>query len=259
MLVAKEHWEITVSIDNHKLEQVSPFKYLGTEITQENSRSTDIRCCTAQAWAAVNNLRVIWQNTRTSLKTKLRLLDCLVIPIVLYGCETWTRNVSDTKKLQAFGTKCLRKLLNISWHDDISNKEVAVHALRMEEYTINKVQHQQHTWLERILCIEENCLPKISLQAHAHNTRYRGRPRKNWIDAAPEGLGLELNPAIHMAHNIELWRSCIHRTYDHQVVVLRKRKRYLECVCTYVVACNEWSSKAVFLETKVWVNRRWSC
>src|SRR5271156_522348 len=115
---------MTVSIDNHKLEQVSHFKYLGTEITQQNSRSTDIHCCTAQALAAANNLIAIWQNTRTNLKTKLWLLDCLVVPIALYGCETWKLNVSATKKLQAFGTKCLRKLFNISWHDDISNKEV---------------------------------------------------------------------------------------------------------------------------------------
>ena len=47
--------------------------------------------------------------------------------------ETWTLNVSDIKKLQAFGMKCLHKLLNISWHDHISNKEVAAHALRTEE------------------------------------------------------------------------------------------------------------------------------
>ena len=205
MLVAKEHREITVSIDNHNLEQVSHFKYLGTEITQQNSSSTDIRCRTAQALAAANNLRVIWQNTRISLKTKLWLLDCLVIPIALYGCETWTLNVSDTKKLQAFGMKCLRKLLNISWHDHISNKEVAARALRMEEYIVNKVQHRQHTWLGHVLHMEGNRLPKISLQAHAHHTRYRGRPQKSWIDTALEGSGLELNPAIHKAHNRDLW------------------------------------------------------
>src|SRR5271169_6830604 len=131
---------------------------------------------------------------------KLRLLDCLVIPIALYGCETWTLNVSDTKKLQAFGMKCLRKLLNISWYEHISNKEGAARASRTEEYIVNKVQHRQHTWLGHILRMEGNRLPKISLQAHAHHATYRGRPRKNWIDTALEGSGLELNPAIHMAH-----------------------------------------------------------
>src|SRR5271157_900849 len=155
----------------------------------------DIRCRTAQALAAANNLRVIWQNMRNSLKTKLRLLDCLVIPIALYGCETWTLNVSDAKKLQAFGMKCLCKLLNISWHEHISNKEVAARASRTEEYIVNKVQHRQHTWLGHVLRMEGKRLPKMSLQTHAHHTRHKGRPWKSWIDTAFEGSGLELEPA----------------------------------------------------------------
>ena len=197
------------------LGQVSHFKYLGTIITQQSSSSTDIRCRTAQALAAVNNLRVIWHNTYISLKTKLRLLDCLVIPIALYGCETWTLNSSDTKKLQAFGMKCLRKMLNISWRDHITNKEVAARASRKEAFIVDIVQHRQHTWLGHVLRMKGNRLPKMSLQAHAHNTRYRGRPRKNWIDAVLEGSSLEVKAAVHIAHDRELWRSCIRGTYDH--------------------------------------------
>ena len=197
------------------LEQVSHFKYLGTIITQQNNSSTDIRCRTAQALAAVNNLQVIWHNTYISLKTKLRLLDCLVIPIALYGCETWTLNSSDTKKLQAFGMKCLRKMLNISWRDHITNKEVAARASRKEAFIVDIVQHRQHTWLGHVLRMKGNRLPKMSLQAHAHNTRYRGRPRKNWIDAVLEGSSLEVKAAVHIAHDRELWRSCIRGTYDH--------------------------------------------
>lgn len=215
MLVSKEHRDVTISIESQALEQVSQFKYLGTVITQQNTTSTDIRCRTAQALAAATNLQVIWHKTSISLKTKLRLLDCLVIPIALYGCETWTLNSSDTKKLQAFGMKCLRKVLNISWRDHITNKEVAARATRKEEYIVRLVQHRQHTWLGHVLRMQGNRLPKMSLQAHAHNTRYRGRPRKNWIDAVLEGSSLEVKTAIHMAHDRELWRSCIRGTYDH--------------------------------------------
>ena len=214
MLVAKEQRDITISVDNQKLEQVSHFKYLGTVITHQNNSSTDIRCRTAQALAAANSLVVIWHNTHISLKTKLRLLDCLIIPIALYGCETWTLNSSDTKKLQAFGMKCLRKVLNISWRDHITNKEVAARASKEEGYIVNIVKHRQRTWLGHVLRMKGNRLPKMSLQAHAHNNRYRGRPRKNWIEAALEGSALEAKTAIHIAHNRELWRSCIRGTYD---------------------------------------------
>src|SRR5271166_347629 len=71
--------------------------------------------------------------------------------------------------------------------------------------------------------MEGKRLPKMSLQAHAHHTRYKGRPRKSWIDTALEGSGLELKPAIQMAHNRDLWRSCIRGTYDREVIVKKKK------------------------------------
>ena len=108
LLVAKEQRDITIKIDDQKLDQVSHFKYLGTEVTDQNRSTTDLRCRTAQALAACSNLRVIWRNQGVSLNTKLRLLDCLVLPIALYGCETWTMNKADIDKLCAFGMKCLR-------------------------------------------------------------------------------------------------------------------------------------------------------
>src|SRR5271157_5668021 len=80
-------------------------------------------------------------------------------------------------------------MLNISWHEHISNKEVAARASRTEEYIVNKVQHRQHTWLGHVLRMEGKRLPKMSLQAHAHHTRYKGRPRKSWIDTHLKGQG----------------------------------------------------------------------
>jgi Reverse transcriptase (RNA-dependent DNA polymerase)/Endonuclease-reverse transcriptase len=215
MLVAKESRDVAINIDNQKLEQVCHFKYLGTTVTQQNSSSTDLRCRTAQALAAMSYLRVIWRNRYISLKTKLRLLDCLVIPIALYGCETWTLNSTDLKKLQAFGMKCLRTILNITWKDHITNQEVATRTSRAEGYTVDIVRHRQHTWLGHVLRMDGNRLPKISLQAHAHNTRYRGRPRKNWINGALEQSGIEVKRAVHVAHDRKEWRSCIRGTYDH--------------------------------------------
>ena len=214
LLVSKEARDVTISIENQQLEQVTHFKYLGTEITQQNCSSTDIRCRTAQALVAASNLNIIWRNVGISLKTKLRLLDCLVIPIALYGCETWTLNKADTNKLQAFGMKCLRKVLNISWQDHITNHDIATRTSRKEEYIVNIVRRRQHTWLGHVLRMDGNRLPKMSLQAHAHGKRYRGRPRQSWIDTALEGSGLDIKTAVHKAHNRDEWRSCIRGAYD---------------------------------------------
>jgi exonuclease III len=214
LLVAKETREIAINIDNQKLEQVSHFKYLGTEVTEQNSSTTDIRCRIAQALAAVSNLRVIWRNRAISLKTKLRLLDCLVIPTALYGCEAWTMTKADTNRLRAFGMKCLRTVLGITWRDHITNQEITSRTSRAEGYIVNIVQSRQHTWLGHVLRMDGSRLPKMSLQAHAHGTRYRGRPRKSWFNSALECSGLDPTTAVSTANDREYWRGCIRGAYD---------------------------------------------
>ena len=219
LLVAKEQREITVTIDDEKLEQVLHFKYFGTKVTDQNRSTTDLRCRTAQALAACSNLRVIWRNQGISLNTKLRLLDCLILPIALYGCETWTMNNADINKLRAFGMKCLRAILDINWRDHVTNHEVAVRTSRSEGYTVEIVRHRQHTWLGHVLRMDGNRLPKMSLEAHAHNVRCRGRPRKNWVESVLEDSHLDFKTAVHVAHDRKEWRRCRSGAYDRSVIV----------------------------------------
>src|SRR5580693_6628904 len=70
--------------------------------------------------------------------TKFRLMDCLVIPIALYGCETWTLNKADRKKLQSFETKCLRKILGVTWREHITNKEILTRSSRDAGHLLKK-------------------------------------------------------------------------------------------------------------------------
>ena len=49
-----------------------------------------------------------------SFANKFNLYKSLVTTNLVYGCETWTLLVDSEKRIQAFETKCLRKLLRIS-------------------------------------------------------------------------------------------------------------------------------------------------
>ena len=47
-----------------------------------------------------------------------------VIPIFLYACESWTLTAELEKRTQAFEMRCYRRLLNISYKDQVTNEEV---------------------------------------------------------------------------------------------------------------------------------------
>ena len=48
----------------------------------------------------------------------------LVISIFLYACESWTLTAEVEKRTQAFEMRCYRRLLNISYKDNVTNEEV---------------------------------------------------------------------------------------------------------------------------------------
>ena len=68
-----------------KLETVTNFKYLGSIITDEGSK-TEILSRIAQTTAALTRLKPVWNDRSISLSSKIRLMRPLVTSIFLYAC-----------------------------------------------------------------------------------------------------------------------------------------------------------------------------
>jgi len=67
--------------------------------------------------------RHIWQSM-ISLNTKLRLYNVYILPVYLYGAETWSITKAIEKRIDAFDQWCLRRILNITWSECVTNFEV---------------------------------------------------------------------------------------------------------------------------------------
>ena len=113
-----------IVLGDRPLEEVDAFTYLGSNVDKQGGTDADIRIRIGKARAAFHQLRSIWKATILSTKTKLRIFNSIVKPVLLYGAETWRTTVANTKKLQTFLNTCLRKILKINWPDIISNQEL---------------------------------------------------------------------------------------------------------------------------------------
>ena len=71
--------------------------------------------------AKLARLSRIWRCNIISFASKFKLYETLVTPILLYRCETWTLLADSEKRIQAFETKCLGKLLRISYLEQKTN------------------------------------------------------------------------------------------------------------------------------------------
>jgi len=117
------HGNITVS--GSTVETVNEFCYLGSIIQDDSSCDKNIRARLGKANGVFGRLTNIWKdNGLSTLHTKIRLYEALVLSTLLYGAETWSMSVSNTKKLEAAHHRWQRKILKISWKDMITNKTV---------------------------------------------------------------------------------------------------------------------------------------
>ena len=63
----------------------------------------------------MTNLDSILKNRDITLPTKVCLVEAMVFPVVLYGCESWTIKNAECRRIDAFELWCWRRLLRVPW------------------------------------------------------------------------------------------------------------------------------------------------
>ena len=63
----------------------------------------------------MTNLDSILKARDITLLTKVHLVKAMVIPVVMYGCESWTVKKAEHRRIDAFELWCWRRLLRVPW------------------------------------------------------------------------------------------------------------------------------------------------
>ena len=69
----------------------------------------------------MTNLDSILKSRDITLSTKVCLVEAMVFPIVMYGCESWTIKKAEHRRTDAFELWCWRRLLRVLRTARISN------------------------------------------------------------------------------------------------------------------------------------------
>ena len=77
-------------INGKTMETVTNFIFLGSKITADGYCSHEIKRCLLLGRKAMTNLDRILKSRDVILLTKSRLVKAMFVPVVMYGCESWT-------------------------------------------------------------------------------------------------------------------------------------------------------------------------
>ena len=114
-------WEI----DGETVETVADFIFLGSKITADADCSHEIkRHFPFLGRKVMTNIDSILKSRDITLSPKVHLVNAIVFPVVMYGCESSTIKKAEHRRINAFELWCWRRLLRVPWTARRSNQSI---------------------------------------------------------------------------------------------------------------------------------------
>ena len=93
-------------IDGETMETVTDFIFGGSKITADCYCSHEIKRHLLLGRKVMTDLDSILKSRDITLPTKVRLVKAMVLPVVTYGCESWTIKKAECRRTDAFELWC---------------------------------------------------------------------------------------------------------------------------------------------------------
>jgi len=101
---------IWVLSNNRNFERVEEFKYLGTTLTNQNSITEEIKSRLRSRNACYHSVQNLVSLRLLSKNLNINIYRTIILPVVYYGCETWSLTFREEKKLRVFENMVLRRI-----------------------------------------------------------------------------------------------------------------------------------------------------
>ena len=111
-------------IEGETMETVTDFILGGSKITTDGDCSHENKRCLLLGRKVMINLDSILTIRDITLPTKVHLVEAMVFPVVMYGCESWTIKKAKQQIIDAFEVWCWRRLLRVPWTARRSNQSI---------------------------------------------------------------------------------------------------------------------------------------
>lgn len=126
--------------------------------------------------------------------------------VFLYGVEGWTLKKSDRNRIDAFEMWCWRRLLGVSLREHKTN-EAILEEVGQQRELMAKVAKLKLQYFGHVVRGSAGDLALKVLEGNIMGKRYRGAPKKQWVDNIKEWTGLSYIQCKRMSQDRTLWRA----------------------------------------------------
>lgn len=166
-----------VTLNGREIEEVDEFVYLGQLLSKKNQHQ-ELSRRIGLAWGTFNKFRYLFSSS-VDLSSKVRLWNSCILPVMIYGAETWSLNAQVMKKLQVAFRSMLRVMIGVRRSDKKTNRWL-LQETGLEDISA-AVTRRKWRWAGHIIRTSDGRWSKRILEWHPREvSRKRGRPTFGW-------------------------------------------------------------------------------
>jgi hypothetical protein len=165
---------------------MAQFKFLGTTVTDQNLIQEEIKSRLNSGNACYHSVQNLLPSSLLSIKVKIRIYKTIILPLILYGYETWSLTLREEHSLRVFENRVLkticgpkrdevmggwRKLRNAELHNFLSSPSI-----------IRIIKSRRMRWAGQVAPMEKKRNACRTIVGKPEEKRPLGRPRHRWED-----------------------------------------------------------------------------
>ena len=193
-----------VIVDGKKIEEVDSYVYLGQMVTKDHDQRQEMKRRIGQGWSAFCKLDNIMRDKNVPMRLKRKAFNECILPVMTYGCETWSLSNTQLEKLVTTQRKMERIMIGVTLKDRNSTEWIRKQSGLTD---INRsIRESKHRWAGHVARRRDNRWTiRITEWIPHGNKRPRGRPRTRWCDDLIQYVGPTWS---HIARDRKLWQAC---------------------------------------------------
>ena len=138
----------------------------------------------------MTNLDSIFKSRDITLPTKFCLVKAMVLPVVMYGCESWTVKKAEHRRIDVFALWCWKRLLRVPWPARRSNQSILKEispGCSLEGVMLRlKLQYFDH------LMRRADSFEKTLMLVKIEGRRRRGQQKMRLLDGITDSMDMSL-------------------------------------------------------------------